>query len=110
MSPKPEWIDDYGEVVRLAYWLLDDPNSEWSSMRSHEKLAELKHFLGKPWNYDDEYKLMTKTAFHCADCDAIVHCEGEEEHERCSAGDELRCADCDEDARADAMATSAVLR
>ena len=97
-----KWIDDYGSIVALASWLPSSPF--WEHMSAAHKLDELLHFLEKPWNYDNEYLVMTHEAFACADCGAIEGCESETQAEHAEAGDAQYCADCDEERRVDAMA------
>lgn len=97
-----KWVDDYGSIVALAAWL---PTSVfWEGMDDADKLQTLLYFLEKPWNYDDEYRVMKREAFLCDDCGAFETCETEAQHEAAEAGDAQRCADCDEERAAEAKA------
>jgi hypothetical protein len=98
-----KWIDDYGEVVRLAHYLVNE-SDEWDHLSASHKLVELLNYLEKPWHYDEDYQLMTHKMFRCDDCQTVCEVETEEQGEKAEAGDKQRCADCDEERRAEAMA------
>jgi hypothetical protein len=94
IATTPAWNDDYSEIVRLAYWLVND-SGEWDHLDAKEKLAELLHYMAKPWKYDDEYQLMTGTKFRCRHCDELNDVE---------IDDQTTCGDCADDIKADNMA------
>ena len=100
----PKWCADYAEVVRLAEWLVKHEDYD---------AAQLLDYLGSPWHYDNERKLMLGKLYRCADCEAMHEPESESREEKCSDaalnGEDpgLYCPDCEDQRRAEAAADAA---
>jgi hypothetical protein len=61
------WFEVYDEVTRLAHWLVENDYFEGCD----DEMGELLLYFDKPWNWDNEYRVMIGDKFRCEECEEI---------------------------------------